>query len=85
VLLLPESVHREWLSTATLEHKEPRMYGGSDAIENLAAACLRCNLRRGRRMYEPLRIVNELNQRLLSEEPGALATFKVSYRVIPKG
>ncbi|RWC92811.1 MAG: HNH endonuclease [Mesorhizobium sp.] len=35
---------------ATLEHRNPKMHGGTNARENLAAACQKCNQDRGRRM-----------------------------------
>ncbi|PZV33372.1 HNH endonuclease [Mesorhizobium kowhaii] len=34
----------------TLEHKKPKMYGGTNERSNLAAACWQCNQRRGRQM-----------------------------------
>lgn len=37
---------------ATIEHLVPRKHGGSDRVENLAAACHRCNIRRGHRADE---------------------------------
>ena len=33
-----------------IEHRKPKMDGGTDARENLAAACLHCNQHRGRQM-----------------------------------
>lgn len=35
---------------ATLEHIVPQTHGGSDAPENLAVACQRCNQGKGRRL-----------------------------------
>lgn len=35
---------------ATLEHVKPKMDGGTNARENLAAACFKCNQDLGRRM-----------------------------------
>ena len=35
---------------ATLEHKKPKMYRGTNERSNLAAACWQCNQRRGRQM-----------------------------------
>ena len=35
---------------ATFEHKKPRMYGGTFAVANLAAACKHCNQHRGMQM-----------------------------------
>jgi 5-methylcytosine-specific restriction endonuclease McrA len=35
---------------ATLEHIEPKNHGGSDAPENLAIACARCNSGKGMRL-----------------------------------
>lgn len=37
------------LSNATLEHIVPRVHGGTDALENLAIACARCNAQKGYR------------------------------------
>jgi 5-methylcytosine-specific restriction endonuclease McrA len=37
------------LSSATLEHILPRHHGGTDALENLAIACNRCNAQKGYR------------------------------------
>lgn len=39
----------EPLGQATLEHVVPRAHGGTDAPENLAIACARCNHQKGRR------------------------------------
>lgn len=36
----------------TIEHKKARMDGGTDKLDNLAAACFHCNHRRGRQMNE---------------------------------
>ena len=35
---------------ATIEHIEPLTHGGTDAIENVALACARCNHGKGRRL-----------------------------------
>jgi 5-methylcytosine-specific restriction endonuclease McrA len=35
------------LSTLQIEHITPRKHGGSDRLENLALACLECNLHKG--------------------------------------
>ena len=35
---------------ATVEHRKAKMDGGTNAIENLAAACLHCNQHRGTQM-----------------------------------
>ena len=37
------------LNGATLEHIVPKNHGGTDAIENLAIACARCNAEKGLR------------------------------------
>ncbi len=37
------------LGRATIEHIVPRAHGGTDAPENLALACDRCNWEKGRR------------------------------------
>ncbi|MEM6476636.1 MAG: HNH endonuclease [Pseudomonadota bacterium] len=37
---------------ATIEHLKPKMDGGSNKQDNLAAACLHCNQHRGRQMNE---------------------------------
>ncbi|HET9639369.1 MAG TPA: HNH endonuclease [Allosphingosinicella sp.] len=34
----------------TVEHRKPRMDGGSDRVANLAAACLHCNQHRARQI-----------------------------------
>jgi 5-methylcytosine-specific restriction endonuclease McrA len=38
------------LTEATIEHIEPRTHGGTDALENLAIACARCNRSKGSRL-----------------------------------
>ena len=35
------------LMTLHIEHVVPRKHGGDDALDNLAAACSECNLRKG--------------------------------------
>lgn len=35
---------------ATIEHLKPRSLGGTNTMENLAAACLHCNQHRGKQM-----------------------------------
>lgn len=37
-------------TSATIEHIEPRHHGGTDAPENLALACARCNAGKGMRL-----------------------------------
>jgi 5-methylcytosine-specific restriction endonuclease McrA len=37
-------------SNATLEHIVPKHHGGTDAPENLAVACARCNQGKGKRL-----------------------------------
>ena len=37
------------LNGATLEHIVPKHHGGTDALENLAIACARCNSEKGLR------------------------------------
>jgi 5-methylcytosine-specific restriction endonuclease McrA len=37
-------------TAATLEHIEPKTHGGTDAPENLAIACARCNHGKGMRL-----------------------------------
>lgn len=37
------------LNAATLEHIVPKNHGGTDALENLAIACARCNAEKGLR------------------------------------
>ena len=37
----------EPVSRATIEHIVPRVQGGTDALENLALACARCNAGKG--------------------------------------
>lgn len=36
----------------TIEHKQARMKGGTDRVDNLAAACWHCNQHRGRQMNQ---------------------------------
>ncbi|MFT4974915.1 MAG: 5-methylcytosine-specific restriction endonuclease McrA [Myxococcota bacterium] len=43
-------VDGEPLGGATLEHIMPRNHGGGDNVENLAAACARCNHAKGRQL-----------------------------------
>lgn len=43
------SLGGEPISRATIEHILPRSHGGTDAPENLALACARCNFQKGRR------------------------------------
>ena len=38
------------ISRATIEHILPRSHGGTDAPENLALACARCNHQKGARL-----------------------------------
>lgn len=40
----------EPIQRATVEHIVPRTHGGTDAIENLALACGRCNALKGMRL-----------------------------------
>lgn len=37
---------------ATIEHVKPRSKGGTDARDNLKAACLHCNQHRGKQMNQ---------------------------------
>lgn len=39
----------EPISRATIEHIVPRTHGGTDALDNLAIACARCNAGKGHR------------------------------------
>lgn len=39
-------------TTMTIEHLKAKMKGGTDALNNLAAACLHCNHHRGKQMNE---------------------------------
>ena len=39
----------EPVSRATIEHLVPRAHGGTDALDNLALACARCNHGKGKR------------------------------------
>jgi 5-methylcytosine-specific restriction endonuclease McrA len=41
------SLEGEPISRATIEHIVPRGHGGTDALENLALACARCNQGKG--------------------------------------
>lgn len=38
------------VSRATIEHIRPRTQGGTDALENVALACARCNHQKGSRL-----------------------------------
>lgn len=38
----------------TIEHLNPRSKGGGNNDENLAAACVRCNSRKGSKVWTPL-------------------------------
>jgi 5-methylcytosine-specific restriction endonuclease McrA len=38
------------LTLATIEHIVPKNHGGTDAIDNLAIACARCNIGKGHRL-----------------------------------
>lgn len=49
------------LSSATLEHIVPRTHGGTDALDNLAMACRRCNLQKGYRLDDRPRSDPKLN------------------------
>jgi len=40
----------EPLNGATLEHIHPRSHGGDNHVENISAACARCNHAKGRRL-----------------------------------
>jgi 5-methylcytosine-specific restriction endonuclease McrA len=46
---------------ATIEHRKPKRDGGGNNIENLAAACLQCNQRRGRQIDESRRARDAAN------------------------
>ena len=48
-LTLPQVAQRQ----CTAEHLKPRAYGGGDERENIAAACLACNMTRARRKKPP--------------------------------
>ncbi len=37
-------------TSATVEHLEPRTHGGTDALDNVALACARCNAGKGMRL-----------------------------------
>jgi len=45
------------ISRATIEHIVPQSAGGTDALENLALACSRCNHQKGRR-HDPKGLSN---------------------------
>jgi hypothetical protein len=53
------------LSHETVEHIVPRTHGGTDAIENLAIACSRCNQGKGARL-DPRAWDDETLQRVIS-------------------
>lgn len=52
-------------SHETVEHIIPRTHGGTDALENLAIACSRCNQGKGSRL-DPRRWEDEALQRVIS-------------------
>jgi 5-methylcytosine-specific restriction endonuclease McrA len=47
---------------ATVEHIVPRTHGGTDAIDNLAVACRRCNVGKGKRLDRRHRDDETLNR-----------------------
>lgn len=50
---------------ATAEHKIPRSAGGSNRVDNISAACMTCNWRRGNRPDSEafrLRALNQMRQ-----------------------
>jgi hypothetical protein len=51
--LLPQSLSP--LASLQIEHVIPRKHGGDDALDNLALACIDCNLRKGTNVagYDP--------------------------------
>jgi hypothetical protein len=53
------------LGRETVEHIIPRTHGGTDAIENLAIACSRCNQGKGARL-DPRRWEDETLQRVIA-------------------
>jgi hypothetical protein len=53
------------LGQETVEHIIPRTHGGTDALENLAIACSRCNQGKGARL-DPRRWDDETLQRVIS-------------------
>ncbi len=53
------------LGQETVEHIIPRTHGGTDAIENLAIACSRCNQGKGARL-DPRRWDDETLQRVIT-------------------
>jgi 5-methylcytosine-specific restriction endonuclease McrA len=53
------------IGQATVEHIIPRTHGGTDAIENLAIACARCNQGKGARL-DPRRWDDETLQRVIA-------------------
>jgi hypothetical protein len=53
------------LGQETVEHIIPRTHGGTDAIENLAIACSRCNQGKGARL-DPRRWEDETLQRVIA-------------------
>jgi 5-methylcytosine-specific restriction endonuclease McrA len=44
------SLHGRPIGGASLEHIVPRTHGGTDAFDNLAIACTRCNAQKGTRL-----------------------------------
>jgi hypothetical protein len=41
--------------TATREHMQPKLYGGTFSKGNIRAACLKCNNERGQKMMESIK------------------------------
>lgn len=48
--------HQPIVGLPSADHIIPRSRGGSDDIENLAPAHLKCNVKRGNRMVRPMRL-----------------------------
>ena len=44
------SLHGKPIGGASLEHIVPRTHGGTNALDNLAIACTRCNAQKGTRL-----------------------------------
>ncbi|MEZ5764434.1 MAG: HNH endonuclease signature motif containing protein [Xanthobacteraceae bacterium] len=55
----------------TIEHKKARMDGGSDKLDNLAAACLHCNQHRGRQMDEARQLTRRYKAEQIEVSPAS--------------
>jgi hypothetical protein len=66
----------EPFDTWQIDHQHPRSQGGADAVDNLVAACRRCNLRKNGRTIEQYRTYLE---RRLSDKLGEFSDFACDF------